>query len=375
MTRTSCDRRAVLAGIGAAALGTAAAAATGSARAAPADGGETLVGVVYAGPRDDAGYNHSHALAARALAAIPGVRVLETEAERGGLDAAAVRLAGKEGCRLVLVTAPDPSVPALLAGAQGMPDTLFLLFGALPGVDRLPANAALCTGYIDEAQHVAGLVAGHASRTKALGFVAAGRGPGVLRVVNAFALGARRGDPTATLRVAFLEPGSGEEAVAEAGRALLAAGADTLAGHLPSVRPLCAVAEGAGAFCCGLHTDLSALAPGGYLTGAEWDWSRAGAVYVQALREGRPWPRAVRGGLGTGLVRCGGFGPAVGPEARAHAEAARFQLANGNAAVFRGPILDNAGRTVLPKGRTLASDDAALDSLAWLAEGVTELGR
>lgn len=374
MTRTSCDRRAVLAGIGTAALG---AATVVAARAGTvgADGGEMLVGVVYAGPRDDAGYNRSHALAARTLAGMPGLRVLETEAERGGLDTAAGRLAGKEGCRLVLVTAPDPSVPVLLAGAHATPDTLFLLFGAMPATDRLPANAALCAGHIDEAQHVAGLVAGHVSRGKRLGFVASGRGPAVLRDINAFALGARRGDPAATLRVAFLGPGAGEEEAAEAGRALLAAGADTLAGHLPTVRPLCAVAEAAGAFCCGLHTDLSALAPGGYLTGAEWDWSRAGAVYVQALREGRPWPKSVRGGLGSGLVRCGGFGPAVGAEARAHAEAARFQLANGNAAVFRGPILDNTGRTVLPKGKSLASDDPALDSLAWLVDGVSELGR
>lgn len=372
MKRTSCERRAVLAGIGAAAI-TAAGLRTRS-MAAAADG-ETLVGVVYAGPRDDGGYNHSHALAARALAALPGVRVLETEAERGGMAAAAGRLAGRDGCRLVLVTLPDETIATLLARAPETPGTLFLLFGDVSGADRLPANAAVCDGHIDEAQHVAGLVAGYVSRGKRLGFVASARGPGVLRSVNAFALGARRADPTAALRVAFLDPGAGEKEAAVAARALLAAGADVLAGHLPTARPLCQVAEAAGAFCCGLHTDLSALAPNGYLTGAEWDWARAEAVYVQAIRDGKPWPKVVRGGLGAGLVRCGGYGPAVGAEARAHAEAARFQLANGNAAVFRGPILDNGGRTVLPKGKSLASDDPALDALGWLAEGVAELGR
>ncbi|NYZ14943.1 BMP family ABC transporter substrate-binding protein [Azospirillum sp. RWY-5-1] len=375
MMGTGCDRRAVLAGLGAAAFVTTAGAPVGFARAAAAGSGDLRVGVVYAGSRDDGGYNQSHALAIRSIAALPGVQVLEREAEGGGFDAVAGRLAAKDECRIVFVTAPDLSMPALLAGAMETPDTLFVLFGGVSMGDRLPANVALCSAFIDEAQHVAGLVAGYVSRSKRLGFVGAGRGPGVLRSLNALALGARRADPGATLRVAFLEPGAGEAEAADAGRALLAAGADTLAGHLPTVRPLCVVAEEAGAFCCGLHTDLSALAPTGYLTGAEWDWARADMMFVQALRGGNPWPRTLRGGLGAGLVRCGSFGPAVSAEARAHAEAARFQLANGNAAVFRGPILDNAGRVVVPKGKVLATDDPALGALTWLAEGVSELAR
>jgi simple sugar transport system substrate-binding protein len=329
MTGTSCDRRAVLAGLGTAAFAAATASSLARSRAAGV-GGELRIGVVYAGPRDDGGYNQSHALAVRSMAALPDVQVLEREEEVGALDTAASRLATKDGCRIVFVTAPDISIPALQAGALAPPDALF---------------------------------------------VGSGREPAVLRSLNALALGARRADPGATLRVVFLDPGAGEAEAADAGRALLAAGADTLAGHLSTVRPLCAVAEAAGAFCCGLHTDLSALAPNGYLTGAEWDWARAELTFVQALRGGTAWPRVLRGGLGAGLVRCGSFGAAVPAEARAHAEAARFQLANGTAAVFRGPILDNAGRTVLPKGKSLATDDPALGALNWLAEGVSELGR
>lgn len=374
MTGTSCDRRAVLAGLGTAAFAAATASSLARARAAGV-GGELRIGVVYAGPRDDGGYNQSHALAVRSMAALPDVQVLEREEEVGALDTAASRLATKDGCRIVFVTAPDISIPALQAGALAPPDALFVLFGGMPGGDRLPANVAVCSAFIDEAQHVAGLVAGYVSRTRRLGFVGSGREPAVLRSLNALALGARRADPGATLRVVFLDPGAGEAEAADAGRALLAAGADTLAGHLSTVRPLCAVAEAAGAFCCGLHTDLSALAPNGYLTGAEWDWARAELTFVQALRGGTAWPRVLRGGLGAGLVRCGSFGAAVPAEARAHAEAARFQLANGTAAVFRGPILDNAGRAVLPKGKSLATDDPALGALNWLAEGVSELGR
>src|SRR5688572_30706090 len=37
------------------------------------------VGILYSGPRDDYGWNQSHAVAARALKAVPGIKVVEEE--------------------------------------------------------------------------------------------------------------------------------------------------------------------------------------------------------------------------------------------------------------------------------------------------------
>ncbi|RTL71532.1 MAG: BMP family ABC transporter substrate-binding protein, partial [Hyphomicrobiales bacterium] len=41
--------------------------------------GEVVVGIVYVGPRDDFGWNQAHAVAAKALKGVAGVKVVEEE--------------------------------------------------------------------------------------------------------------------------------------------------------------------------------------------------------------------------------------------------------------------------------------------------------
>ncbi|WP_029006728.1 BMP family ABC transporter substrate-binding protein [Azospirillum halopraeferens] len=328
------------------------------------------VGFLYSGPRVDFGYNQAHADGAAATAALPGVVVHEAEAA-GDLPVAVEELIAGHGCRVIFVTAPGDQAEALLAQADAHRDVTILLCGSRNAMLRLPVNVGVYDAYIDEGQHIAGMVAGYATRRRRIGFVASQPGPRVLRSVNAFALGARRVEPSVTVQLAFVGP---EGSPAAAGRSLIAGGADVLAGHLPSLRPLVEEAEAAGVLCCGLHTDLSAVAPTALLTGAEWAWERLYTDLVTRIRTGRPWPRLLRGGFGEQFVRSTRYGPAVGVEARAHADAARMQLANGNTAVFRGPVKDNTGRLVLAKGASLPSKDSALDSIVWLVDGVVEAG-
>ncbi len=39
--------------------------------------GEVVVGFIYVGPKDDFGYNQAHAEGAQAMAAVPGIRIIE----------------------------------------------------------------------------------------------------------------------------------------------------------------------------------------------------------------------------------------------------------------------------------------------------------
>ncbi|MCW2245767.1 simple sugar transport system substrate-binding protein [Azospirillum fermentarium] len=351
-------------------------------RAAGVDSGAPFtVGILYKGPRADFGYNQAHADAARHMAALPGVTLDEVEYDPGGRDAALAGLAGRGDCGLIVATRGGGAVSELLSQATAHPRTVFLIYGdGMEGM-RLPSNVITYEGLLNEAQHISGLVAGYAGkrpgmRGRSIGFVAAARTPRALRSINAFALGVRRADPTATVRLAVVGDGATPEQVAEAAQALVHShGAEVLAGYLDSLRPVCAVAEANGVLCCGLHTNLSFAAPQGFLTGAEWEWGTFYAETAAAVRRGGGWPASVRGGFAAGLVRNSPYGPAVSAEARAHADAARMQLANGNAAVFRGPLTDNNGRVVLPRGKTLSSSDGALDSMAWLVDGVTDVSR
>jgi len=61
----------------------------------------------------------------------------------------------------------------------------FLHAGGLYQKGKHPKNVGSYFGYIDEAQYIAGVVAGHTSRSGKLGFVAAKPIPQVLRNINA----------------------------------------------------------------------------------------------------------------------------------------------------------------------------------------------
>src|ERR1700757_2222289 len=41
--------------------------------------GDLTIGIIYVGPRDDFGWNQAHAIAAKALKEVPGVKVVEEE--------------------------------------------------------------------------------------------------------------------------------------------------------------------------------------------------------------------------------------------------------------------------------------------------------
>lgn len=333
------------------------------------------VGVLYRGGRGQGGHNQSHAVAAGHLTGFTGITVTEIEvdpADSRALAAAAGDLAGASGCRVILVTSIGDDLAGILAQAAVYPDTVFILFEAPPVEIALPPNVGVVDALLEEAQHVAGIVAGYSTRSKVLGFVADRSTPRVLRCVNAFMLGARRADPSIKMRIAFVADGEGHRA-REAAHSLIEAGSDVLAPQLREGRAVVEAADGLGVMACGLHVDQSMLAPRAFLTGAEWDWRAVYTEIVGRIASGQNWPRIVRGGFSAGLVRNSAYGPQVPPEGRAHADAARMQLANGNAAVFRGPIRDNTGRMVVGKGALLSPLDPALGRMVWLVEGISTI--
>ena len=67
--------------------------------------------------------------------------------------------------------------------------------GGLWTEGKHPKNVGSYFGYIDECQYLNGIVAGHTSKSKKLGFIAAKPIPQVLRNINAFTLGARSVEP------------------------------------------------------------------------------------------------------------------------------------------------------------------------------------
>ena len=69
--------------------------------------------------------------------------------------------------------------------------------------DKDPPNTGSYFGYIGMGQYLNGIVAGHMTKSKKLGFVAAKPIPQVLLNINSFLLGARAVDPSITCQVIF----------------------------------------------------------------------------------------------------------------------------------------------------------------------------
>jgi simple sugar transport system substrate-binding protein len=329
------------------------------------------VGFIYVGPRDDYGYNQAHAQGAAGLKALPGIKVTEEEnvAETIAVEKTMESMINLDGAQLIFPTSFGYFDPYVLKMAKKYPDVTFLHCGGLwkPG---LPANAHSYFGYIDEAEYLSGIVAGHVSKKKKLGFVAAKPIPQVLRNINSFTLGARSVDPSITTQVIFTGDWSMPVKEAEATNSLADQGVDVFTCHVDSPKVVVETAEHRGAFTCGYHASQAKLAPNGYLTGAEWNWEKVYAGFIADIGAGKTLPGLIRGGLREGTVRISPYSALVPAVARAQADAVKAKLEAGDFVIYKGPIKDNKGQTVVAGGVAQGQTDIALESMNYLVEGV-----
>jgi simple sugar transport system substrate-binding protein len=330
------------------------------------------VGFIYIGPRDDYGYSQAHAEGAAAVKKMAGVRVFEEERVPDTIDVQKTMLSmiGVDQVKVIFPTSFNYYDPHVLKLAREYPEATFIHCGGLWDEKSHPRNVSSYFGYIDECEYLSGIVAGHTSKSKKLGFVAGKPIPQVLRNINAFVLGAQTADPSITCLVVFTGEWSMPSREAEAANALIDQGVDVLTCHVNSPKIVLEQAERRGIYCCGYHTNQSALAPTGYLTGAEWNWEKVYTDYINGIQSGQKLRNIVRGGLKEGIVKTSPYGPAVSETARKAADAAKAQLLAGSFSIFKGPLKDNKGKLVIPEGKAYAQNDLELETMDYLVEGV-----
>ncbi len=346
---------------------------SGSASAPEAKASDTLtVGFIYVGPKDDYGYNQAHAEGARELAKLPGVKIREEEnvPETDAVQKTMESMISLDGAKLLFPTSFGYFDPHILAEAAKFPDVTFLHCGGLYDETKHPKNVGSYFGYIDEAQYVSGIVAGMTTKSNKLGFIAAKPIPQVLRNINAFTLGARSVNPKATTAVIFTGDWSMPVKEAEAANSLADQGVDVLTMHVDSPKVIVEQAERRGIYSCGYHASQAALAPKGYLTGAEWNWGKIYTQYVGYIREKKPYPHLLRGGFKDGFIKMSPYGAAVSEDAKKKADDAKAKLTAGTLVIYQGPLNDNAGKQIIAPGAALVQTDVSLEKMAYLVEGV-----
>ena len=364
MTRDRISRRHVL-------QGTAAFALAGAMPAGSAVAKDSVVGFIYVGSRDDYGYNQAHALGANSLKSLPGIKVVEEEKvpETDAVEKTMESMINLDGATLLFPTSFGYYNPHMLKMAVKYPKLRFEHCGGL-WTDKDPKNAGSYFGYIDEAQHVSGIIAGYASKSGKLGFVAAKPIPQVLRNINAFAMGARIANPRATLQVIFTGDWSMPVKEAEATNSLIDQGAEVITCHVDGPKTVVENAARRGALVSGYHVNQASLAPTSYLTGAEWNWEGLYPRLAKMYTADETIPNFYRGGLKEGLVKVSPYGAMVGEAARKHADDVKAKLLAGGYTIFKGPLLDNKGKTAIASGVERSQTDPELEKMDYLVEGV-----
>jgi len=355
------------------------AAATGAAALLPAawqdaraQAGKLVVGVIYVGPKDDYGYNQAQAQAAAAIRKLPGVTVVEEERVPETVDVQKTMgsMIEQDGATLLFPTSFGYFDPHILRMAEKYPKVRFAHCGGLWTEGKHPKNAGSYFGYIDECQYLNGIAAGFASKSKKIGFIAAKPIPQVLRNINAFTLGAQSVDPKITTQLIFTGDWALPVKEAEASNAMIDQGVDVITMHVDSPKVIVENCERRGIFVCGYHANQAALAPKGYLTGAEWSWLTPYTQHVKAAQSGAAMPNFLRGGLKDGFVAMSPYGAAVGEAARKKADGVKAAMMKGDFVIFKGPLADNTGKQVIAGGTGYKQTDLVLEQMNYLVAGV-----
>ena len=165
------------------------------------------------------------------------------------------------------------------------PEVVFVHQGGLESEPKLD-NLGTYFGTVYEPVYTAGIAAGQVSETGKLGYVYAFPIPQTLANINAFTLGAQSVNPD--IETIAVSTGSWCDPAlqAQAAQTLIDQGADVITQHQDCTKTIVEATEAAGVNSVGYHADASELAPNGWITGSEWDWTALYTDIVQTVIDG-----------------------------------------------------------------------------------------
>lgn len=324
------------------------------------------VGFIAVGPLNDFGFNYAQNQGRLAMEkAMMGeveTSIVENIPENNEVTRVMERMISS-GTKLIFPTSFGYLDPALDVASRH-PNVVFMHSGGY----KMAPNLGTYSIYMHEPFYIAGMVAGHMSKTKKMGFVGAQPVPPVVRNINAFLLGARSVNPDVVLHVVWTNKWSDPATESEAAKGLIEVGADVLTMHQDSPVAIIRAAEEKGIFSVGCHADASQFAPNGWLTGIVWDLGEYYAQTARAVKSGSWKAEQYRAGMESGIIKLAPFGKAVPTKVREEGDALADKIRKGEFVVFQGPLSDRDGKERVAAGQKPERD--LLDSMNWFVEGV-----
>ena len=336
----------------------------------PVDSSDVKVGFIYIGDPADGGFTLMHDEGRKYMVEKLGVTTTEimnvddTDAQEFDTK---VRELISQGHNVIIATSYGYGDPELLL-AKEFPEVTFLHFSG----DNLNSNMGNFFGKMYEARYIAGAVTGlNIPEGGVVGYVAAFPIPEVIRAINAFTLGLRSTNPTATVKVSWTHTWFDPTIEKQAGEGLVKQGVDAMTIHQDTPSAIEA-ATAVGAWGVGYHTDMSNSLGDDCLISAVWN---LGPYYVSQIQAviNKTWKsEAIWGGFEDGannMVTVSKVSPKAKEGSQELADQLVVKITNGELNVFTGPIKDNEGNLKIAEGEVLSYADIWV--MGWFVEGVT----
>jgi len=324
------------------------------------------IAFAYVGPVGDGGWTFAHDNARKALEAEFGDKIktsftenvsASADAERNFRDMVA------QGNKLIFGTTFGYMEPMLKVAA----DHKDVKFEHATGFKQAE-NMRTYDSRTYEGAYMAGVIAGKMTKSNTLGVVASIPIPEVVRNINAFTLGAQSINPKVKTKVVWVNEWFNPPKETEAATSLINSGADVLFQNTDSPAVL-KTAEEKGKRAFGWDSDMTAYGPKAHLASAVIYWT---PYYIQTTREalegkwmggGNTWA-----GVKEGAIDIVSIADDVPADTKTKVEEIKAGLKDGSFAIWKGPLVDNTGKTQLKKDEV--ADDKFLSGLLFYVKGV-----
>ena len=324
------------------------------------------IAFAYVGPVGDGGWTFAHDNARKALEKEFGDKIQTSFVENVPESADAERVIRDmvgQGNKLVFGTTFGYMEPMLKVAA----DTPDVKFEHATGYKQA-ANMRTYDSRTYEGAYMAGVIAGKMTKSNTLGVVASIPIPEVIRNINSFTLGAQSSNPKVKTKVVWVNEWFNPPKETEAATSLINGGADILFQNTDSPAVL-KTAQDKGKRAFGWDSDMTAYGPKAHLASAVINW---GPYYIKATRDalegkwtggGHTWS-----GVKDGAIDIVSIAEDVPAETKAKIDEVKKGLTDGSFAIWKGPLVDNAGKEVLKKDQV--ADDKFLSGINFYVKGV-----
>ena len=333
--------------------------------AAPAKAEPLKIAFAYVGPVGDGGWTFAHDNARKAVEKEFGDKVVTSFVENVPESADAERVIrdmATQGNKLIFGTTFGYMETMLKVA----PDFKDVKFEHATGY-KSAENMRTYDSRTYEGAYMAGVIAGKMSKTGTLGVVASVPIPEVIRNINSFTLGAQTSNPKIKTKVVWVNEWFNPPKETEAATSLINGGADVLFQNTDSPAVL-KTAQDKGKRAFGWDSDMTAYGPKAHLASSVINWA---PYYIKATKdalEGTWTTGGVWWGVKEGAIDIVSIAEDVPAETKAKVDEVKAGLKDGSFAIWKGPLVDNTGKTLLKKDEV--ADDKFLSGVNFYVKGV-----